>query len=167
MRASSAPPRLLRASAPLALAHWTIPVHPTVFSPPPPACKKLRPAGLQPAPCTFPHLQSLPVKASPASVVGLLLLPLLLHNPALDHLKSHETPPLSWTFCHARQSLAQSVRTQSYTKHLAPNTFTPASFLLTLFSLTAPQSSRSHSLNWTTARHRQSTTPTYCELPVC
>lgn len=141
--------------------HWTIPVHPTVFSP---ACKKLQPAGLQPAPCTFPRLQSLPSKLPPASVVGLLLLH-LLHNPALDHLKSHQSPPLSEPFatpisypiCPGNLTHKTTLTPNAFTRQLLIDSFFPNSSSI--------ESKPPAQLN--TKRHRQSTTSTYRELPVC
>lgn len=159
MRASSAPPRLLRASAPLAVSLWTIPVHPTVFSA---ACKSCQPAGLQPAPCTFPRLQSLPVKASlgqrrrVASSSPAQSRP----RPSQNHTSCF-SPCLD--LCHQANHLP-NLSGQSYSQNqLAPNTLS-ASFLLTLFSLTAPQSSRSHPLNWTTTTPAEHNTHLPCAL---
>lgn len=123
--------------------HWTIPVHPTVFSA---ACKKA--ASCRPATCAV-HLPTPSISSRQSSpgqrrrVASSSLS--LLHNPALDHLKSHQSRPLSEAFCHANH--LPNLSGQSYSQnHLAPNT-PSASLLLTLFSLTATQQGRSCPLN--------------------
>lgn len=122
------------------------------------SCSLQKAATCSPATCAV-HLpnafKSLPVKAPPASVVGLLLLPLsLLHNPALGHLKSHQSLPLSRPLA---TPINYPIGPDNLTRHTRAHktterpTLHPAQLLLlTLFPLTAPQSSRSHPLNWTT-----------------
>lgn len=112
----------------------------------PGAADRVQSPGLQkaatcsPATCAV-HLpnafKSLPVKAPPASVVGLLLLLLsLLHNPALAHLKSHQSLPLSRPFA---TPINYPIGPDNLTRHSHKTTerptLHPAQLLIDSFSL--------------------------------